>query len=628
VIPPERKRASAGARELPAKEKREANRTTFTQLAIDRIKPPPAGRVTYWDKTLPGFGLRVAAPRPGSAEGRKTWIAMGRVDGKAVMETIGTLAQIPKVERAREKAREAIGKMRAGAKPLEERRDDRRRREAEAAAAAAAAIEAINGRFEVVARSWLAEGWQRSKQRRRWSTSYADEVKRMLEHDVFPSWSDRPIKSITRKDVDALLDAKAARRERRRKGRENGAEVQANRVLTRLRTLFGWAIAQGHIDADPSAGVAIRGEETERERYLDDDEIGWFWRGTERAGWPFGSIFKIMLLTAQREGEVAGMRWSELDFDRQTWIIPPERTKSDRAHVVHLSELACEVLREAPRMGGDLVFPSRVGTVISSFTKPKERLDVAMVAQKREVTGDPVVEVDAWVLHDLRRTAATVMAEKLKVREEVADKILNHANRRRAGSLAKVYNRADYLDERRAALEALGRYVEGLVRPGSRENVVPLATAPGIGAVKPDLSREFREVLAALASEYGASREDVIAAVRKLAAAGELPSAAPTRRGRRSIDDHDLLEAAARLRLSGAAASDWEAAVEVAKRRPGHSREATEKRLYRAMRQGHWPEMDFYRWFPNAARVEVMPEKPFARVQRALHRIRQNSLIK
>src|SRR5271163_1510525 len=95
--------------------RRMPNRTTFTQLAIERIKPPPTGRVTYWDKTLPGFGLRISAPRPGSRQGRKTWIAMGRVDGKPVMETIGTLAQIPKVEKAREAAREAIRKMKAGA---------------------------------------------------------------------------------------------------------------------------------------------------------------------------------------------------------------------------------------------------------------------------------------------------------------------------------------------------------------------------------------------------------------------------------------------------------------------------------------------------------------------------------
>jgi integrase len=453
------------------------NRTTFTQLAIERIKPPPTGRVTYWDKTLPGFGLRVAAPRPGSRDGRKTWIAMGRVDGKPVMETIGTLAQIPKVERAREAAREAIRKMKAGTKPLDERRADRKRREAEAVAAEAAAREAVEGRFEAVAERFLAEGWKRSPRAQRWSPSYRAEVERILQHDVLPRWGDKPIKSITKGDVDALLDAKAARRERPRKGRENGAEVQANRTLTRLRTLFGWAKVEGFVDADPSADVSIRGEETERERHLDDDEIVYFWRGAEAAGWPFGAIFKLLLLTAQREGEVAAMRWVEISLDKRTWIIPRERTKSDREHVVQLSELACEILRGVPRMGGDLVFPSRVGTVISSFTKPKDRLDAAMVAQKRQVTGDPDVEIGAWVLHDLRRTAATVMAERLKVREEVADKILNHANRRRAGSLAKVYYRADYLDERRAALEALGRYIEGLVRPGAAHNVVPIAAA-------------------------------------------------------------------------------------------------------------------------------------------------------
>ena len=86
------------------------NRIAFTQAAVDRLASPPSGRVMYWDKLLPGFGLRVAAPRPGSREGRKTWVVMGRVDGKPVMESLGTLAQIPKVDKAREAARAAIAR--------------------------------------------------------------------------------------------------------------------------------------------------------------------------------------------------------------------------------------------------------------------------------------------------------------------------------------------------------------------------------------------------------------------------------------------------------------------------------------------------------------------------------------
>jgi integrase len=443
------------------------NRTTFTQLAVERIKPPENGRITYWDKTLPGFGLRVAAPRPGSKEGRKTWIAMGRVDGKPVMETIGTLAKIPKVDDARERARAAFAKMNAGTKPLDERKADRERRAVEAEAAEAAAKEAVQGRFEIVAERFLAEGWRwRNKRQQPWAPHYAAEVRRIIEHDVLPRWRGRPIRSLTKHDVNELLDAKAKTRERARKGTEGGAAVQANRVLTRLRTLFAWAASQDLIDADPSAGVLPRGAERARDRVLSDDELVLFWRGAERAGSPFSAIFRLLLLTAQREAEVAGMRWSELDLDGRTWTLPRGRTKSDRGHVVHLSELAVEIIEALPRLGGDLVFPSRAGTLISSFSKPKDRLDAAMAAQAGTT-------IEPWVLHDLRRSATTILAEKLKVAPHVADKVLNHASGTIRG-VAAVYNRAAYLDERKAAVEALGRYVEGLVRPGGAGNVVDM----------------------------------------------------------------------------------------------------------------------------------------------------------
>lgn len=455
------------------------NRTNLTQLAVERIKPPATGRVIYWDKHLPGFGLRVSAPRPGSREGRKVWIAMGRVDGKSVMETIATVAQVPRVDKARAAAAEALLRMKAGAKPLDDRRADRKRREAEKAAAVAAERESAAGRFDAVARRFLAE---RSKSEG-WATSYATEFKRILDHDVLPKWGERSIRSITDDDVKALLRAKAARRERPRKGTEGGAAMQANRMLTRLSTLFRWALKAKLITVDPTFGVDPVVKENARDRVLcgpeegheKDDELLWFWRGCERAGWPFGLIFKLMLLTAQREGEVAGMRWSEIDLDKRMWEIPRERTKSDRAHVVHLSELAAEILRGAPRESGDLVFPSRAGTEIGSFSKPKNRLDTAMTAQKRKAIGDPEAKIDPWVLHDLRRTAATLMV-RLGIVSDVADRILNHAAGNRRGTIKDVYARHEFLNERKAALERLGRFVEGLIRPGA-SNVVELAAA-------------------------------------------------------------------------------------------------------------------------------------------------------
>lgn len=459
------------------------NRTTFTQLAVDRIAAPASGRVTYWDRTLPGFGLRVASPRPGSKEGRKTWIAMGRVDGKPVMETLGTLAQIPKVDKAREAARIAIAKMRAGTKPLDERRAERERRTAEAAAAEAAAQEAVEGRFEAVSERFLAERGKAEG----WSKKYAAEVRRILEHDVYPKWRDRPIRDITDGDVRELLRAKAATRERARKGTEGGAAKQANRMLTRLATLFRWALKQKLVAADPTFGIDPLAKEKARDRFLcgdeeghrSDDELVWFWRGCERVGWPFCSIFRLLLLTGQREAEVAGMRWGELDLEKRVWTLPRERTKSDRAHVVHLSELACEILRATPRLGDGLVFPSRVGTRLSSFSKPKDRLDAAMAAQKRAATGDPEAAIEQWILHDLRRTSATLMV-RLGVASDVADRILNHAAGNRKGTVKDVYARHEFLNERKAALERLGRFVEGLVRPGDG-NVVELAAGAGLG---------------------------------------------------------------------------------------------------------------------------------------------------
>ena len=442
------------------------NRIAFTQAAVEKLAPPATGRVTYWDRHLPGFGLRVAAPRPGTREGRKTWIAMGRVDGKPVLETLGTLAQIPKADKAREAARAALAQMKAGTKPLSARRGEQERRAAEAAAAEVAAREAVESRFAAVAERWLAEHVDRYC-----APKYATEVRRIMERDVLPRWGDRFIRGLTKHDVNELLDAKARTRQRARKGTEGGAAVQANRTLTRLRTFFGWAEAQGLIAEDPSAGVLPRAKEKPRDRFLNDDELVWLWRGAERVGWPFGAIFKLLLLTAQRESEVAGMRWAELNLAERTWTIPRERTKSNRAHVVHLSEAAAEIIEALPRVG-NLVFPTRNGKALSSFSKAKDRMDALMLAQLREATGNPEAELAPWVIHDLRRTGTTVMA-RLGIAPHVADRVLNHS----AGTIrgvAATYNRFEYLDERKAALEALGRFIRGLVRPAAASNVVPL----------------------------------------------------------------------------------------------------------------------------------------------------------
>jgi integrase len=170
----------------------------------------------------------------------------------------------------------------------------------------------------------------------------------------------------------------------------------------------------------------------------------------------------LKLLTAQRESEVAGMRWSELDLVARTWTIPGARAKNGKPHIVHLNPLAVELLDQVPRIVDQgLLFSGNGITPVSGFSSAKARLDAAMGATD-------------WVLHDLRRTATTGLA-RLGIAPHVADKVLNHA----AGTIrgvAATYNRFEYLAERQAALDAWGRLVESLVRPVP-SNVAQLAAS-------------------------------------------------------------------------------------------------------------------------------------------------------
>ncbi len=427
--------------------------TRLTQLGVDRLAPPKTGRVIHWDRTLPGFGIRL------TEKGAKSWVAMYRVDGRTVMETLGSLAKLPKIEAAREMARASMQKAEAGYNPVAEKRTA-------AARSAANTVKAAVDRY-------LTECDRNLKPKT------AAEWRRIFEHDVLPRWGDRPLAEIAKGDVLELVHDKAAKRERKRQGATGGAAVQAGKMLTRLRTFFGWAVANDLASADPTAGARRPAKEASRDRALSDAEIAAFWTTTQGLGAPFGPLFRLLLLTAQREFEVAGMRWSELDSPEQpkVWTIPGSRAKNGKPHIVHLSALAGEVIGAVPYIAGqdDLLFPGNGKTPVSGFSSAKARLDGRMLAALHVDDGGDG-ELTPWVLHDLRRTATTGMAQ-LGIAPHVADKVLNHTAGTISG-VAAIYNRFEYLDERKAALEAWGRRVEALVR-GAAPNVVELALARG-----------------------------------------------------------------------------------------------------------------------------------------------------
>jgi integrase len=240
--------------------------------------------------------------------------------------------------------------------------------------------------------------------------------------------------------------------------RESGA-VSANRFRATVSSFFNWAAREGLIDTNPAAFTNKRSE-VARDRVLADDEIRAIWAALPPGD--FGDIVRLLLLTGQRRGEIAELTWHEIDFERGLIVLPPARTKNKREHILPMAGPALAILEARVRIyGRDLVFGVR-GVGRFGFGKCKARLDKALAGT---VTKE-------WVVHDLRRTVATGMADRLGIQPHIIEAILNHASGHKGG-VAGVYNRAQYLADKKQALERWADYVMALVE-GRDVNVVPM----------------------------------------------------------------------------------------------------------------------------------------------------------
>jgi len=236
------------------------------------------------------------------------------------------------------------------------------------------------------------------------------------------------------------------------------------------RACYAWAGKRGMVSGNPFVALPIPSGNVSRDRVLTDAEVALIWQAAGALGYPFGPLVRLLLLTAQRREEVAGMRWSELSEDRTTWTIPKERAKNGKAHVVHLAPAARTILADVPRFvsaipdAPDLVFTTTGRTPVSGLSKVKLQLEARIAAARAKAVGNP--ERDAlpalppWRYHDFRRTAVTWMAGN-GVAPHVADRLLNHVQGTISG-IAAVYQRQEFLAERRAALEAWAGFVAGL----------------------------------------------------------------------------------------------------------------------------------------------------------------------
>ncbi len=418
----------------------------LTDLFAERINPPAHGRIEYFDAAFGSLALRV------TASGHKSWSLFYRTGGRLRRFTLGKFPAL-KPATARREASRVLEQVVLGVDPLAVRKAQRYVRPPE------------QETFGAVVRDYL----DRYAKKNTAASTYA-ETERVLEGDDFKAWQKRPLASISRRDVNDVIDAIAIR-----------AEVQANRTLAKLRALFNWTVEKDRIATSPVDGMKPPTREQSRDRALSDDEIRWFWAACDSSGWPFGPLAKLLLLTAQRRDEVASMEWAEIDFGKALWEIPAQKAKNNNAHLVPLSDAALVILKALPCIGKGLIFTTTGKTPVSGFSRAKRRLDKEMERVRRASLNLPQeddayrrasrvpakkqlpIETPPWIIHDLRRTAATGMA-RLKVAPHVVDKVLNHFSGEISG-VAAVYNKFEYLEERRAALDVWGRYVSNLVAP-------------------------------------------------------------------------------------------------------------------------------------------------------------------
>jgi integrase len=323
---------------------------------------------------------------------------------------------------------------------------------------------------------------------------YAAEAVRAL-HSAFADALDDAVEDLDRATVVRALDAVTRRHKRKNAGATDKARgaAMSGRTAAYGRAAFSWAVKRDMVPANPFSDLPVAESATKRKRVLSDEEVGEVWRAAGEASSPYGTIVRLLVLTGQRCGEVAGIKWDEISDDLATWSMPGERTKNGEPHTVPLSAAARDLLRallpssadNARRAisergdAGALVLPGAVGTPFSGWSKSKAALDMTVIdarAKAAAALGTTAAPLAPWKLHDLRRTVATGL-QRLGVRLEVTEAILNHISGSRGG-IAGVYQRHDWAAEKRAALDAWAAHVLTIAeRKPPVANVVTLARA-------------------------------------------------------------------------------------------------------------------------------------------------------
>jgi integrase len=381
-----------------------------------------------FDSDLHGFGIRLRLRADGKVD--KSYIVQWKRGGKTRRRRLGSTTLLG-AEQARAAAKKLLAKVALGEDPQADRRERR-------AKDALTMRKQVDEYLAAKAKSWrprtLVEG-----------TRY------LTDQKYFGPLYAMPLDTISLKDVAACIAAIQ---------REYG-DATAARARSVLSSFFVWAMRMGVCAANPVINSA-RPKITAREHVLDNDEIRRIWGACGDDA--YGKIIRLLILFGARRQEVGGLAWSELDLEspQPSWTLPAGRSKNKRSHTLPLMPMALAIIRSLPRMASrDRLFGTRAVEGYRAWGEAKRALD-----RRCGVTN--------WTVHDLRRTAATHMAD-IGVQPHIIEQILNHQSGHKSGP-AGIYNRSSYQREVLAALALWEDHIRSLVEGGERK-VVPFHLA-------------------------------------------------------------------------------------------------------------------------------------------------------
>ena len=408
-------------------------RGKLSEETVKRLPIPDTGnRVTYFAgatiqgaKAPRGFGVRV------TANGTRAFVLNYRLRGREHRFTIGAWPDWSALKAVRE-ARNLRQRVDRGENPIEDR---------------------TPSPTTVTVASILDDFMARHVRNKNQPLRSADEYESAFNRLVKPRIGNLGIYEVRRSHVIKMLD----------EIEDANGPVMADRTLAYVRKAFNWyATRDDQFNVPIVRGMArVKPKERARTRILSDDEIRILWPVLDEAG-TFGALARTLLLTAQRRDEVAHMQHNEIGREG-IWAIPAERYKTKRPNFVPLSKAALAVIAAQPKHEDcNYVFPSRAKTPYSGFGKSKAKLDKAVFAvmKKQARKGAKVEPMPNWTLHDLRRTAKTLMV-RAGVRPDISERVLGHV----IAGVEGTYDRHSYEDEKRDALEKLAEMVERILNP-------------------------------------------------------------------------------------------------------------------------------------------------------------------